>query len=58
MTSKIKVNYIEEMVTKEIEDFDPTLFQPEEDYVTGYYKGHHVEISLEDYKKIKENERD
>ena len=50
---KMKVNYIEEMLTKEIENFDINTFELEENYVYGFYNGEFVEISLKDYKRLK-----
>ena len=49
----MKVNYIEEMLTKEIENFDINTFELEENYVYGFYNGEFVEISLKDYKRLK-----
>ena len=45
----MKVNYIEEMITKNISDFDINKFEMEKEFVIGYYKGEHVEISLKDF---------
>jgi hypothetical protein len=49
----MKVNYIEEMITKHIPDFDFSKFEIEKEFVVGYYKGEYVEISLSDYLKFK-----
>ena len=45
----MKVNYIEEMVTKHISDFDFSKFEIEKEFVVGYYKGEYVEILKKDY---------
>ena len=48
----MKVYYIEEILIKEVEDFDINEFELEENHVYGFYKGEFVEISLKDYKRL------
>tara|TARA_B100000927_G_C16410527_1_gene447131 strand:- start:967 stop:1119 length:153 start_codon:yes stop_codon:yes gene_type:complete len=49
----MKVNYIEEMVTVDVKEFNINEFEIEEEYVVGYYHGEYVEILKEDYLKLK-----
>ena len=49
----MKVYYIEEILERDIEDFDINKFELEEGNVYGFYKGEFVEISLKDYKRLK-----
>ena len=49
----MKVNYIEEMVTVDVKEFNINEFEIEEEYVVGYYHGEYVEILKKDYLKLK-----
>jgi len=51
----MKVNYIEEMVTVDVKEFDFKEFEIENEYIVGYYHGEYVEILKKDYdeRKIK-----
>tara|TARA_Y100000389_G_C17106471_1_gene338521 strand:- start:237 stop:383 length:147 start_codon:yes stop_codon:yes gene_type:complete len=44
----MKVNYIEEMITVDVQDFDWNAFEIENEYVVGYYHGEYVEVRKKD----------
>ena len=45
----MKVNYIEEMVTVDVKEFNFNEFEIADEYVVGYYYGEYVEILKKNY---------